>query len=187
MPKIDTSKIQGYSEMTAEQKIAALEAYEEAGDSELEKLKKAVESAKAEAAESKRQLRAKQTDEEAAKAEREAREKDLQDKYNALLKQETIRNYAEKYRKMGYEEKLADETAKALADGDYEKVFANGEKHRVAYEQTLRADITRGTPKPQNGSEGTVYKTKDDIFKIKDAAERQQAIAENIELFSSKE
>lgn len=189
MAKIDTSKIPGYAEMSPEQKIAALEAYDGEGtgaESEIERLKKAVTKANSEAAEFKRQLRAKQTDDEAAKAEREAREKELQDKYDALLKQNTVRDYAERYRKMGYDDKLAEATAKAMAEGDLETVFANGETYRTSLEQTIRADVTKKTPKPQGGS-GTVYTTKEDIFKIKDAAERQKAIAENIELFSSKE
>lgn len=190
MAKIDTSKIPGYAEMSPEQKITALEAYDEGSaddDSEMAALKKAVSKANSEAAEYKRQLRAKQTDDEAAKAEREAREKELQDKYDELLKQNTIRGYAERYRKMGYDDKLAEATAKAMAEGDFDTVFANGETYRTALEQTIRADVTKKTPKPQNGGSGTTYTTKEEIFKIKDAAERQQAIADNIELFSSKE
>lgn len=189
MARIDTSKIQGYAEMTAEEKVAALEAYEEAADdgSEMDKLKKAVAKANAEAAETKRQLRAKQTDEEAIKAEQEAHLKELQEKYDALLKQETIRGYADKYRKLGYEDKLAEETAKAITDGDFEKVFANAAAYRTSLEQSIRAEATKSTPKPQGGGSGTGYKTKDDILKIEDTAERQQAIAENIELFKSSE
>ena len=41
--KIDTGSIEGYAEMTAEQKLAALEAFEyEDNSSELERLKNAV-------------------------------------------------------------------------------------------------------------------------------------------------
>lgn len=188
MAKIDTSKIQGYADMTAEQKLAALEAYDDETDvgTESEKLKKALTRANAEAADLKKQLRAKQSDEEAANAEREAKFKELQDKYAELEKQNTIRNYAEKYREAGYDDKLALDTAKALADGDLDKVFANNIAFRSSFEQSIRADVTKSTPKPQSGS-GKVYKTKDDILKIEDVAERQQAIANNIELFNSEE
>lgn len=186
MAVIDTSKIPNYATMTAEQKVAALEAYEgevTGSKDETEQLRKAVTKANAEAAEFKRQLRAKQTDDEAAKAEQAAREKELQEKYDALLKQNTIERYAARYRKMGYDDKLAEATAKALADNDLDTVFANGEAFKTSMEQSIRAEVTKSTPKPQNGGSGTVYKTKDDIFKIKDAAERQQAIADNMELF----
>ncbi len=190
MPKIDTSKIPNYADMSPEQKVAALEAYEveETGNSsEVAKLKQAVTKARAETEEAKRQLRSKQTDEEVAAAERDAQYKELQEKYDTLAKNETIRGYAEKYRKMGYDEALAKDTAEAIVAGDMDRVLANGEKYRASYEQNIRADITRSTPKPTNGNEGTVYKSKADIMKIQDAAERQQAIAENMELFSSKE
>ena len=66
--KVDTSKINGYSEMSAEEKLAALESFEievPNGDGEIEKLKAALSKSNSEAAEYKRQLRAKQTDEEA--------------------------------------------------------------------------------------------------------------------------
>jgi len=44
---------------------------------------------------------------------------------------------------------------------------------------------TRGadTNHPPKGSGGTAYSSKEEIFKITDPAERQQAIADNHELF----
>ena len=63
--KIDTSKITGYAEMSAEEKLAALEAFEieapKSGTDETEKLKAALSKANSEAAEWKRQFREKQT------------------------------------------------------------------------------------------------------------------------------
>lgn len=55
MAKIDTSKITGYAEMSAEDKLKALEAFEyEDNAAELEKQKAAVSKANSEAAEWKR-------------------------------------------------------------------------------------------------------------------------------------
>lgn len=55
MAKIDTSKIEGYAEMTPEQKLAALEGFEyEDNSAELEKQKNALSKANSEAAEWKR-------------------------------------------------------------------------------------------------------------------------------------
>ena len=52
MAKIDTSKIEGYADMTPEQKLAALEGYEyEDNAAELEKQKNALSKANSEAAE----------------------------------------------------------------------------------------------------------------------------------------
>ena len=76
MPKIDTSKIEGYESMTAEQKLAALEAFEYNDNAEeLEKQKAAVTKANKEAAEHKRKLQEKQSDEE-KKAQEEAEERE---------------------------------------------------------------------------------------------------------------
>ena len=48
----------------------------------------------------------------------------------------------------GFDEKLAEETAKALADGDMKTVFANQQKANAAYEKKLRADFVKKDPKP---------------------------------------
>ena len=57
MPKIDTSTIAGYAEMTAEQKLAALESFEyDDGSKQNEKLKAAMDKAASEAASYKKKL-----------------------------------------------------------------------------------------------------------------------------------
>ena len=68
--KIDTTKIAGYAEMSAEEKLKALEEYEietphDNGD-EVTKLKNALSKANSDAAEWKRQFREKQTEQERA-------------------------------------------------------------------------------------------------------------------------
>ena len=81
MAKIDTSKIPGYAEMSAEDKLKALEGFEyEDNAAEVERLKNANSKLSSESAEYKRKLREKQTDDE-AKAQKEAEEKE------ALIKQ----------------------------------------------------------------------------------------------------
>ena len=79
------------------------------------------------------------------------------------------------------DDKLADETAIALANGDFEKVFANQSKHQQAVEKKIREEVLNDTPKPTGGSGKKM--TVEDILKIIDPVERQAAIAENIDLF----
>ena len=79
MAKIDVSKIEGYSEMSAEDKLKALEAYEfetpaPKESEETTRLKAALSKANSESAEWKRQLREKQTESERAEAERKERD-----------------------------------------------------------------------------------------------------------------
>ena len=78
MAKIDTSKITGYAEMSAEDKLKALEAFEyEDNAAELEKQKAAVSKANSEAAEWKRKHNALLGEDEKKKQEQELRLQEL--------------------------------------------------------------------------------------------------------------
>lgn len=52
---------------------------------------------------------------------------------------------------------------------------------KTATEKAVKSELLKGSPKPPAG--GGKPMSKDDIMKIKDSAERQTAIAENIDLF----
>lgn len=176
MAKIDTGKINGYAEMTAEQKLAALEAFEyEDGTVEIERLKNATSKANSEAAEWKRKHNALLSDDEKRKAEEETKSRELEEKYNELLKRTTLSDYKAKYLAMGYDERLAADTASALVEGDMEKVFANGEKFRTDLEKKIRAEVLRSTPKPNTSSGDSGAWTREKIMAIKDHAERNAA------------
>lgn len=56
---------------------------------------------------------------------------------------------------MGYDEKLADDTATAMVDGDMDKVMANQTKYLEAREKDILAKKMKGTPRPAAGSENT--------------------------------
>ena len=185
--KIDTSTISGFDGMTAEQKLAAVLGMDIPEPDMTGWVKKETFDAKAtEAANLSKQLRAKMTDDEAAKAAELAARKELEDKYNELLKKTTVSEYKAKYLAQGYDEKLADETAKALADGDMAKVFENGEKYKAELEKRVKAEVLKDTPKPKTDNGGKP-KTLEEIGQIKDASERQAAIARNLELYGYKE
>ena len=146
MAKIDVSQIEGYTNMTPEQKIAALEGYEVDYSGYVKK--DVFDKTASELATAKKQLRDKMTDDEAARQkEQEEREK-LQRDYEALLHKTTVSEHKAKFLAMGYEEKLAEETAEAMASGDTAKVFANQQKHLEAYGKKVRAEALKDTPKP---------------------------------------
>ena len=139
MAKIDTSKIEGYANMTPEQKLAALEGFEyEDNSAELEKQKNALSKANSEAAEWKRKHNALLSEEEQELAD--------------LRKGKTVSEYKAKFVAQGYDEALAEETAKALADGDSAKVFANQSKFLEEYAKKVKADAIKKTPKPGAGA-----------------------------------
>lgn len=149
MGKIDTSKIEGYSTMSPEQKLAALEAYETEEPDFSGTVKKDVfDKTASELASMKKQLREKMTaDEQKEKDEAERREK-LETDYNALLKKVTVSDNKAKLLGLGYEETLASETAEAMAGGEIDKVLSNQKKHLDFLEKKIRADVLKDTPKP---------------------------------------
>ena len=153
--KIDTTAIEGYANMTAEEKVAAMEAYEiaepKADDTEITKYKRMISDRNTEVADLKKQLRAKQTDEEAKAAkdaeEREAITKELE----ALRKREKISQFTTKYLELGYDHETAQKTATALADGDLDAVFAS---HKALTENLKKAAVVEAMNKQSGLSSG---------------------------------
>ena len=151
------------------------------GSAEIERLKAALSKSNSEAADYKKQLREKMTADEIKAKEDAEKQEELQKNYDALLKKVTISENKAKFLALGYEDALAEETAVAMAEGDFEKVFANQKKHQEAVEKKIREDVLNDTPKPTGGSGKGM--SLEDIMKITDPVERQTAIAANIDLF----
>lgn len=129
MAKIDVTKIDGYESMSAEEKLAALEAYEfepttPATDSET-KLKEALSRANGDAAEWKRKYRATLDDAKRAEEERAERDRERDEELATLRKERQISKLEAQYLAVGYSAELASSTAKAQADGDTATVLAN--------------------------------------------------------------
>lgn len=153
MAKIDTSKIEGYANMTPEQKLAALEGFEyEDNAAELEKQKNALSKANSEAAEWKRKHNALLSEEEKKKQEDADKLAQMEQELADLRKGKTVSEYKAEFVAQGYDEALAEETAKALADGDSAKVFANQSKFLEEYAKKVKADAIKKTPKPGAGA-----------------------------------
>lgn len=153
MAKIDTSKIEGYADMTPEQKLAALEAFEyEDNAVELEKQKNALSKANSEAAEWKRKHNALLSEEEKKKQEDADKLAQMEQELADLRKAKAVSEYKAKFVAQGYDEALAEETALAYADGDNSKVFANQSKFLEEYAKKIKADALKKTPKPTPGA-----------------------------------
>ncbi len=146
--KIDVSTIEGFEEMSAEDKVQALLGVDLTPDLS-GYVKKEVFDAKAtEAANLSKQLKTKMTDDETKAAEAKAAQEKLENDYKALLKKSTIADHTARYLALGYDEKLAKETAEALYEGDMDKVFENQSKFKEAVEKKLKADLVNDTPRP---------------------------------------
>ena len=159
MAKI-TDRIAGYAEMSAEDKLKALEALEEADNSaELERMKNAESKANSEAAAWKKKHNELLGEEERKKQEQADHLAQVEKELADLRKEKTVSEYAAKFLGMGYEESLAKETAQAMADGDTEKVFANQVKFNDALKKSAIADKLKNTPRPGAGSDGGTVMT----------------------------
>ena len=151
MAKVDITKIEGYEGMTPEEKIKALEAYEieDVQPDYSGYVKKDVfDKTASELAGVKKQLKEKMTDDEAAKQKEQEEREELQSKYEKLLHDSEVSKNKAKLLALGYEEKLADDTAEAMVTGDLEKVMTNQKKHLEAVEKKVRAEALKDTPKP---------------------------------------
>lgn len=177
MAKIDVTKIEGYENMTPEEKLAALEGFEyDDNASELERYKNAVSKANSEAAEWKKKHTAQLTADEKEKQERDEELTNLRKEVEELKKEKAVTSYKAKFMGLGYEESLADATALALAEGDMETVFANQKKHNETREKTIKADLLKNTPTPPTGEGGDTM-TKDKLLKMSPQERYEYSVA----------
>ena len=146
---------------------------------EIDRLKNALSKSNSEAADYKKQLREKMSADEIKAKEDSDKMVELQSKYDALLKESEITKNKARLLTLGYEDKLATETAEAMANGEIDKVFANQKKHLDAVEKKIRADVLKETPKPEGGN-GSEIITKE-IFSKMSIAEQYKYSVEHPE------
>lgn len=156
--KIDFTKIEGYREdMSAEEKLALLDKWEPDGWVK----KEVFDRTASELAEYKRKLREKMSEEERKEAERQEVEAALKAELESLRKEAAITKNKAKFLSLGYEEELAEDTARAMADGDFEKVFANQAIHLENVKKAAIAAALANDPKPPAGGGGGAEITKE--------------------------
>ena len=158
MAKIDTAKIENYAEMSAEEKLKALEEYEfetpaPKENDEVTKLKAALSKANSDAAEWKRQFREKQTEQERAEAERKEREAAVEEELRSLRRDKTVSGYLAQYLALGYGKELALKAAEATADNDAAEIMSCQQEFLEVKTKELEAaalnkqpTLTKGAP-----------------------------------------
>lgn len=142
--------------MTMEEITAALKdiSLPEDKTAEVERLNAALSKSNSEAAEYKRQLRAKLTEDEAQKQKEQEDRDNMQKELAALRRESSVSKNKAKLIGLGYDEALAEETAEAMEDGQLDKVFVNHKKHLDAFEKKIKADILKNTPRPVPDGDG---------------------------------
>ena len=143
-------QIENYENMTPEEKLAALEAYEPDMSGFVSKA--TFDKTASDLAAAKKSLKEKMSEEE-AKAQKEAEERaELVARLEQLEHEKAVNGYVNSYLSMGYDEKIAKASAEALAKGDMETVFANQKIHNENREKAIRAELLKETPRPEGGS-----------------------------------
>lgn len=151
----DWTKVDGYKEdMTNDEKVALLEKFTMPEPTEGFIAKAQFDKVSRELAAAKKQLKEKLTEDEQREADRLAAEKEMKDELEVLRKEKTVNAHKASFLAQGYDEKLADKAAKAMADGDMNTVFTVMKQHGEDREKALRAEILKGTPIPPAGEDG---------------------------------
>ena len=166
--KIDVSKIEGYAEMTAEEKLSALEDYEieepKDNSTEISNLKDALSKANSQAAEWKRQFREKQTEQERAEAERAEREKAVEEELRNLRRDKAVNGYIAQCLSLGYSQELATKAAEAFADGDAAGIFECQQEFLVEKKKELEAAALNRQPTLTVGSPPTAKEAEREAY-----------------------
>ena len=165
--KVDVTKIEGYNEMSPEEKLKAIENFE-FDDPDMSEFvsKKTFDKTASELAKKKKELAEKMTEDEArALADKESLE-NMQKELAELRKEREIANNRARFLALGYSEELAVDTAQALAEGDMEKVFKNQKLHQEAYEKAIKDGLLGETARQKGGGEGHNVMTKEKLKKM---------------------
>ena len=125
--KIDPSKIEGFDNLSADEKVAALLnqeiEVEQTEPADVTKLKTSLSKANSEAAEYKRLLREKQTEAERAEAERAEKDREREELLKSLLEEKRVSTYKSQLMAAGVDPDTADLMAKSLPEGVADEYF----------------------------------------------------------------
>lgn len=156
MAKVDTTKIEGYDSMTAEQKLAALEAYDIPEPDYSGYVKKDIyDKTASDLADWKKRHNALLSDEEKKKQAADEELSALRKQVEEMQREKLITGNKAQLLALGYDETLAAETAKAMAEGDNDKVFANQKKFLDSHDKAYKAQLMSEGSKPPAGSTGS--------------------------------
>ena len=178
---MDITKLEGYrADMTAEEKLALVDSYSLPDTSGLltkeahaEAVKAAIDKATKEAADLKRQLKEKMTDDERKEAERAAAEADKDSRLAEAEKKLAVIESKAQFMALGYDEKLAADTAEALAAGDMAKVYANQKTYIENVRKAERAAVLAGDNEPPAGRGKPGNGTRDALIAQYNEAEKK--------------
>ena len=161
-----TTRIEGYADMTAEEKLKALEELEIEAPKDnhetVEKLQAALNAASADASRWKKELREKQTEAERAEAERAEREKAVEDELRTLRRDKTVSGFVAQYLALGYTQELALRAAEATADNDAATLMSCQQDFLAAKTKELEAAALNKQPTLTPGAPPTAKQAEEE-------------------------
>lgn len=132
---------------------------------EYDKVKLQKDNASEEASDYKKKYNSTLTEKEQIEIAQKEANDDLQKKYNDLLRENSISSTKADLISIGYDSKLAEETAVAMVDGDSKKVIANQSKFADAVKKNATDEALKNTHIPEDGGKGKTI-TKADLRKM---------------------
>lgn len=160
MAKIDTSTIQGYAEMSPEQKLAALEAFDVpdmtqfVAKSDYDRLKTASDNNASEAKSWKEKYNGTLSEAERARLAAEEEKNTLNTRLAELERKDKVSTAKDKYIASGFAPELAMATAEAFVDGKMDVVLENLTAHAAALAADKKDKDVKSTPAPPAGDPG---------------------------------
>lgn len=156
MAKIDVSGIEGYADMSAEDKVKILEGFEfENNSDELTKYKNLVSQRNTEVGNLNKRIKELEAAQDGKTSEADKTISELQAKVEELTKTNTFNSLKATYIGMGYSEELAAERAQAEVDGERAKAAEAERKFIEAHDKAIKAELLKDTPRPGKGGTGT--------------------------------
>lgn len=149
---------------------------------EIAKLKESVTKANAEASKYKKELSAKLSDDERKAKEDAEKWEQIAKERDELLREKNISTHKAKFLENGFSAELADSSAQAIVDGDFETVFKNLGEYRKSIEKQFKAENIDNMPKP-NGGSGKAPEMTQEQFDAMTYNQRVELYQKNKELY----
>ena len=172
MAKFDTSKIEGFDGMSAEDQVKALLGADipDAVDMSKYVSKETFDKKASEAAALSKQIKDKMTEDEKRKAEEEETIKSMKEELETLRHESAVTKYTANYVKLGMDEELAKSTAEA---------FINMQKFREDYRKSIEKELLDKTPKPGGNGGNGGKETDKAVEKAKELAKARTGVGKD--------
>lgn len=175
MAQFDTSQIEGFEGMSAEEQVKALLGAEipDAVDlskyvskEQFDKKVSDLSSANKKLKDQMNEDQQKKLEEEEAKQQEAQKFADLESKYQELLKQSTLKEHTISLNGLGFDDKLAADTAAAIVDGDAAKLFKNMKTFLEGFRKSVEKELMDKNPGVNGNGGGGSSKEEDKAVEL---------------------